>query len=163
MTIRERTPRWRAELLSVVRMTEQGMKMMMKTMQMHRTVRRRLARKGHMGSPCACAVCGQPVYPYPLPLSPAMRLVRGYPGAHAELDRCARAVRFDARMRCVACTPPVVVQWWRRWEEMAADLLATLPPCPGPGEPTAQGASDAPDAHDEGAARTTCPNCAVLP
>ena len=36
--------------------------------------------------------------------------------------------RFDARMRCVSCTPPAVVRWWRRWEEMAADLLTTLPP-----------------------------------
>ncbi len=131
----------------------------MRTMQTRLIVRRRRARTCCAGHPCRCSVCGQPVYPYPLPLSPAMRLVRGYPAAHAELDRRARAVRFDARIRCVSCTPPVVVQWWRRWEEMAADLLATLPPCPEELD-VPQGKADT---HVEGATHTACCDRLVLP
>ncbi len=88
---------------------------------------RHLVRKRRAGQLCTCSICGQVVWPYPLPLSPTMRLVRGYPKSMARLDRRTRAVRFDPMLWCISCAPPVVVQWWARWEEAAAELLQTLP------------------------------------
>jgi len=74
-----------------------------------------------------------------------MRLTRGYPRVRAELDRRARPVRFDPLLWCDSCAPPLVVQWWIRWERMAAELLETLPSIPAdveaPGEPDADEAA----------------------
>ncbi len=39
-------------------------------------------------------------------------------------------MRFDPLLWCDACAPPLVVQWWIRWERMAAELLQTLPSIP---------------------------------
>jgi len=88
------------------------------------------ARKRSTGRICRCSECGRVVWPYPLPLSPAMRLTRGYPRVRAELDRRAQPMRFDPLLWCDACAPPLVVQWWIRWERMAAELLQTLPSIP---------------------------------
>ena len=85
------------------------------------------------GQICRCSECGQVVWPYPLPLSPALRLARGYPKSRAALDRRAQAVRFDPMLWCDSCAPSLVVQWWIRWERMAAELLETLPSLPGDG------------------------------
>ena len=88
---------------------------------------RHLVRKRHAGQLCTCSECGQVVWPYPLPLSPAMRLVRGYPKSRARLDIRTRALRFDPMLWCISCAPLIVVQWWTRWEEAAAELLQNLP------------------------------------
>ncbi len=88
---------------------------------------RHLVRKRRTGQLCTCSICGQVVWPYPLPLSPTMRLIRGYPKSRAMVDRRTRAVRFDPMLWCISCAPPVVVQWWARWEEAAAELLQALP------------------------------------
>jgi len=109
------------------------------------------------------------VWPYPLPLSPAMRLVRGYPRSRAELDRRAQAVHFDPLLWCASCAPPLVVQWWIRWERMAVELLETLPSIPA--DVDAAGEADAGEAElstDEGpgvsvAAEATVYNGAALP
>jgi len=54
-------------------------------------------------------------------------------------------VRFDPLLWCDSCAPPLVVQWWIRWERMAAELLETLPSIPAdveaPGEPDADEAA----------------------
>jgi len=97
-------------------------------MQQH--LSRQTVRKRPTGQLCRCSVCGDVVWPYPLPLSPVMRLTRGYPRVRAELDRRARPVRFDPMLWCDSCAPPLVVKWWIRWERMAADLLQTLPSIP---------------------------------
>ncbi len=91
----------------------------------HQTVRKRPADQL-----CRCSVCGNVVWPYPLPLSPAMRLVRGYPRSRAALDRQTHTLYFDPLLWCSSCAPPLVVQWWIRWEQMAAELLKTLPSIP---------------------------------
>ncbi len=88
---------------------------------------RHLVHKRRAGQLCTCSICGQVVWPYPLPLSPAMRLVRGYPRARARLDRRTKTVCFDPMLWCMTCAPPVVIAWWTRWEEAAAELLETLP------------------------------------
>jgi len=78
------------------------------------------------------------VWPYPLPLWPALRLPRGYPKSQANLDRRTWTLYFDPLLWCDSCAPPLVVQWWIRWERMAAELLETLPSIPAdvevPGE-----------------------------
>lgn len=88
---------------------------------------RHLVHKRRAGQLCTCSICGQVVWPYPLPLSPTMRLVRGYPKSRARLDRRTRAVCFDPMLWCMSCAPRVVVEWWERWEEAATELLHTLP------------------------------------
>jgi len=112
-------------------------------MQQH--LSRQTVRKRPTGQLCRCSVCGDVVWPYPLPLSPVMRLTRGYPRVRAEMDRRARPVRFDPLLWCDSCAPPLVVQWWIRWERMAAELLETLPSIPAdveaPGEPDADEAA----------------------
>jgi len=113
-----------------------------------RTRHGQMARSRSTSRICKCSECGQVVWPFPLPLSPAMRLVRGYPRVRAGQDRRARVVRFDPLLWCDACAPPLVVQWWIRWERMAAELLLTLPSIPDDVE-----ASDEADA-DEAALST---------
>jgi len=87
-------------------------------------------RRRSTGRICRCSECGQVVWPYPLPLWPALRLPRGYPKSQANLDRRTRTLYFDPLLWCSACAPPLVVQWWIRWERMAAELLLTLPSIP---------------------------------
>ena len=99
---------------------------------------RRRVRTRRAGQPCTCSVCGQMVWPYPLPLSPAMRLVRGYPRARARLDKRTKTVRFDPLLWCMSCAPPVVIAWWTRWEDAAAELLETLPSIATDVEPSHQ-------------------------
>ncbi len=91
---------------------------------------RRVRRKRPTDHVCRCSVCGDMVWPYPLPLWPALRLPRGYPKSHASLDRRTWTLHFDPLLWCSACAPPLVVQWWIRWERMAAELLQTLPSIP---------------------------------
>lgn len=90
----------------------------------------RVALKRSAEHVCRCSVCGAVVWPYPLPLSPELHLVRGYPRARASLDRRTWTLRFDPLLWCSACAPPLVVQWWIRWERMASELLETLPSIP---------------------------------
>ncbi len=99
---------------------------------------RQRVRTRRAGQTCTCSVCGQIVWPYPLPLSPAMRLVRGYPRARARLDKRTKTVRFDPLLWCMSCAPPIVVQWWTRWEAAAAELLETLPSIATDVEPSRQ-------------------------
>jgi len=94
---------------------------------------RQIVRKRLSGQICRCSECGRVVWPYPLPISPAMRLARGYPKARAALDRRAQAVRFAPILWCDSCAPLLVVQWWIRWERMADELLETLPSIPAAG------------------------------
>ncbi len=91
---------------------------------------RRPVRKRRAGVICRCSECGQVVWPYPLPLWPALRLARGYPKSQAGVDRRTETLYFDPLLWCSACAPPLVVQWWIRWERMAAELLQTLPSIP---------------------------------
>ena len=95
-------------------------------------------RRRSTGRICRCSECGQVVWPYPLPLWPALRLPRGYPKSQANLDRRTWTLYFDPLLWCDSCAPPLVVQWWIRWERMAAELLETLPSIPAdvevPGE-----------------------------
>jgi len=91
---------------------------------------RRVGHKRPADHVCRCSVCGEVVWPYPLPLWPALRLPRGYPRSQAGLDRRTRTLHFDPLLWCSSCAPPLVVQWWIRWERMAADLLQTLPSIP---------------------------------
>ncbi len=105
---------------------------------------RRIARNHPADQLCRCCICGEVVWPYPLPLSPAMHLVRGYPKSQAGLDRRTHALYFDPLLWCSACAPPLVVQWWIRWERMAAELLETLPSIPADVEaPSGVGADEA--------------------
>ncbi len=71
-----------------------------------------------------------------------MRLTRGYPRVRAELDRQAQQVRFDPMLWCDGCAPPLVVQWWIRWERMAGELLQTLPSIPADVEVAGEAAAD---------------------
>jgi hypothetical protein len=103
---------------------------------------RQIVRKRLVGQICRCSECGQVVWPYPLPLWPALRLPRGYPKSQATLDRRTRTLHFDPLLWCSACAPPLVVQWWIRWERMAADLLQTLPSIPADVEVPCEGAVD---------------------
>ena len=109
---------------------------------MQQLVYRRLVRKRPAGHICTCSVCGQVVWPYPLPLWPALRLPRGYPKSQATLDRHTRTLHFDPLLWCSACAPSLVVQWWIRWERMAAELLETLPSIPADVEAPCEVAAD---------------------
>ncbi len=101
-------------------------------------------RRRSTGRICRCSECGQVVWPYPLPLWPALRLPRGYPKSQANLDRRTRTLYFDPLLWCSACAPPLVVQWWIRWERMATELLLTLPSIPADvEEPSEAGTGEA--------------------
>jgi len=110
---------------------------------MQQSIYRRLPRKHPAGHICACSICGQVVWPYPLPLCPALRLPRGYPKSQATLDQRTRTLHFDPLLWCSSCAPPLVVQWWIRWERMAAELLQNLPSIPDDVEAASEADADA--------------------